>query len=70
MTNETDISPYQSAYQTLKKNAELLEHSEQIDIDDLTNIVEESIAAYKVCQARILAVETALKQSFDKLSEE
>lgn len=61
------MTDYQTAYQLLKTNAERLEHSQNLDIDELTNIVEQSIAAYQLCQERINAVELALKQSFEKL---
>ncbi len=68
MTNTTPKSAYQDAFNTLKSNAELLENSQNIDIDSLMDIVESSISAYKTCQSRIDAVEQALKQSFDKLN--
>lgn len=55
---------YQDAYHTLKKNAELLQQSEHIDIDALMEIVQESISAFKVCQSRIDAVEKALADAF------
>ena len=58
---------FQSAYHTLKTNAERLESQDSIDIDALMGVVEESIAAYKVCQARIDAVESALKGAFEAL---
>lgn len=55
---------FQDAYQILKNNADYLEKTEQLDIDNLVNVVEESLAAYRVCQSRIDAVETALKSAF------
>lgn len=60
---------YQTAYHTLKTNAERLENSQNLDIDELTDLVEQSIVAYKVCQERIGAVEQALKLSFEKLEQ-
>lgn len=63
-------TPYQTAYHTLKTNAEYLENSQNLDIDQLTDIVAQSISAYKICQERIMAVELALKQSFEKLHHE
>lgn len=57
---------FADAYQILKNNAELLENSQEIDIDNLMTVVETSIHAYKICQDRINAVEKALKDSFDK----
>lgn len=59
---------YKSAYHTLKTNAERLQSREDIDIDELVSIVEQSLAAYEVCQARIQAVETALNHAFDSHS--
>lgn len=70
MTQSTQSSTYQTAYQTLKTNAERLENSQNLDIDELTDLVEQSIVAYKVCQERIGAVERALKLSFEKLEAE
>lgn len=61
MTDRT----YQDAYQTLKRNAEILQQGDPVDIDELMTLVEESISAYKVCQARIDAVEKALATAFD-----
>lgn len=58
---------YQTAYHTLKTNAQRLENSQNLDIDELTDIVEQSISAYKVCQERINAVEQALRLSFEKI---
>lgn len=63
-------STYQTAYNTLKQNAELLQNQVEIDIDALTDIVEQSIHAYKICQERIKAVENTLKHNFDALQEE
>lgn len=63
----TQQSTYQTAYDTLKTNAQRLENSQNLDIDELTDLVEQSILAYKVCQERINAVEQALKASFEKL---
>lgn len=57
---------FKDAYQILKSNADRLEHSDALDIDNLVEIVEESLAAYKVCQSRIDAVEQALQSAFAK----
>ncbi|MCL1622765.1 exodeoxyribonuclease VII small subunit [Moraxella sp. Tifton1] len=56
---------FKDAYQILKSNAEQLEQAAELDIDNLVKTIEESIAAYKVCQERIVAVEQALTQVFD-----
>lgn len=55
---------FKQAYQILQANAAKLEQSAEPDIDSLVSTVEESIKAYKVCQARINAVEAALQQAF------
>lgn len=60
---------FKSAYQILKNNAEELQNSNEPDIDNLMNTVEQSIAAYKVCQARIEAVQQALDAAFDEETE-
>ena len=60
---------FKSAYQILKNNAEELQNSNEPDIDNLMNTVEQSIAAYKVCQARIEAVQQALDAAFDEENE-
>ncbi|MDO4427784.1 MAG: exodeoxyribonuclease VII small subunit [Moraxella sp.] len=66
----TEITDYKTAYHTLKTNAERLEYSDEVDIDELMDIVETSIAAYKICQARIDAVDAALKDAFAKFEAE
>lgn len=58
---------FKEAYHILKENSEHLESTQTLDIDRLAITVEESIAAYKVCQARILAVEQALERAFDQI---
>lgn len=55
---------FKAAYEVLKNNASLLQQQTEPDIDNLMTTVEESIAAYKVCQARIDAVQQALDAAF------
>lgn len=62
MTQPTD---FKTAYDILKLNAQILQDSQEPNIDALMTIVEQSIAAYKVCQSRIDAVEASLNQAFD-----
>lgn len=62
----TTPQDFKTAYQILQNNVKLLEQSDEPDIDELMQIVEESINAYKVCQSRITAVETALQQAFEQ----
>lgn len=67
MSQTTQIpNNFQDAYQVLKKNADYLEQSDELDIDNLVTIVEESLSAYRICQSRIDAVEQALQSAFAK----
>lgn len=59
MSNES----FRDAYQTLQKNAEKLRNQREPDLDNLLDVVTQSVAAYKVCKSRIDAVEQALEQA-------
>lgn len=48
---------FKDAYSVLQQHAQTLRDQTEPNIDDLLTIVTESVAAYKVCQARIDAVE-------------
>ncbi|WP_370587749.1 exodeoxyribonuclease VII small subunit [Psychrobacter sp. JCM 18901] len=48
----------------LKTNAAELQQQDEPDIDNLMTTVEESIAAYRVCETRINAVQQALDAAF------
>jgi exodeoxyribonuclease VII small subunit len=54
---------FKQAYGVLQTHAETLRNQEEPNIDDLLKIVNESVAAYKVCKERIDAVEKALEQA-------
>ncbi len=54
---------FKSAYQTLQQHAETLRNQQEPNIDDLLNIVTESVAAYNVCKERIDAVEQAMQKA-------
>lgn len=54
---------FKESYGILQRHAEALRKQSEPNIDDLLRIVEESVAAYKVCQERIDAVETALEKA-------
>ena len=54
---------FKASYAVLQKHAKTLRQQTEPNIDDLLSIVEESVAAYKVCQARIDAVEAALEKA-------
>lgn len=63
--SENAPQDFKTAYNVLQKNAQTLQNSQEPNIDELMNIVEESINAYKVCQSRIDAVEASLNQAFE-----
>lgn len=53
---------FNAAYKTLQANAEKLRKQEDLDIDSLVPIVQESAAAYTICKERIAAVRAALQE--------
>ena len=55
---------FRAAYDILKTNAADLQAQDEPDIDNLMTIVEESIAAYRVCETRINAIQQALDAAF------
>ncbi|MFN9476755.1 exodeoxyribonuclease VII small subunit [Acidovorax sp.] len=54
---------FKQSYSVLQRHAQTLRQQSEPNIDDLLSIVEESVAAYKVCQERIDAVEKALEKA-------
>lgn len=54
---------FRQAYGVLQQHAQTLRDQTEPNIDDLLRIVEESVAAYRVCQTRIDAVEKALEKA-------
>ena len=54
---------FKEAYGVLHRHAETLRRQQDPNIDDLLNIVTESVDAYKVCKERIDAVEKALEKA-------
>ncbi len=59
----SEMKTFKEAYAVLQKHAQTLRTQQEPDIDNLTTIVSESLAAHKVCKERIDAVEKALEQS-------
>ena len=57
-------STFKEAFTVLKSNAQKLEDQDEPDIDHLMEIIDQSTAAFKVCKARIDAVEKALNATF------
>jgi len=64
--NTLDTQSFNTNYQALKSIAETLRDQKEPDIDALVPMVEEATAAYKVCSARLQAVEQALKTHFSQ----
>ena len=60
---------FREAYSALKTHAETLRNQQEPNIDDLLNIVQDSVAAYKICQQRIAAVDEALQAALNESSE-
>lgn len=60
---------FKESYGVLQKHAQTLRKQSDPNIDDLLRIVEESVAAYKVCHARIDAVEQALEKALGSAKE-
>ncbi len=61
---KTTPKTFKAAYDILKANAAELQQQDEPDIDNLMTTVEESIAAYRVCETRINAVQQALDAVF------
>lgn len=67
MTKKTTptFNTFRQAYEVLQTHAGTLRDQTEPNIDDLLDIVNESVAAYKVCKQRIDAVEKALAEALD-----
>lgn len=63
---KTSPKTFKDAYEVLKTNANALQNQTEPDIDNLMSTVEQSIEAYKICQARIEAVQQALDAAFSE----
>jgi exodeoxyribonuclease VII small subunit len=61
---------FRDAYGVLQRHADTLRNQQEPNIDDLLNIVTESVGAYKVCKERIDAVEKALEQALGNVGVE
>lgn len=59
---QTPTAGFNAAYKILQLNAEKLRNQNDLDIDSLVPIVEESAIAYGVCKERIAAVRLALQE--------
>ena len=56
---------FKQAFEILKQHAAQLEQQQEPDIDQLMDIVNESMQAYNVCKQRIEAVQQALDATFE-----
>ena len=63
----TTTTTFKEAFAVLHRHSETLRTQQEPDIDNLLAIVTESVDAYKVCKARIDAVEAALKQALSSV---
>lgn len=61
---------FNEAYETLKRNAEKLRTQQDLDIDGLVPIVQQSAQAYEVCKERIAAVRASIEQHLKSTPEE
>ena len=64
-----DSQSYRDNYEKLRAIAQRLASDEVVDIDELVPLVDEASAAYKVCRARIEAVEKALAERLGDLTD-
>ena len=64
------LTTFRDAYGVLQRHAETLRNQQEPNIDDLLNIVTESVGAYQVCKERIDAVEKALEQALGNIGVE
>ena len=53
---------FKESYGVLQRHAQTLREQREPNIDARLQIVEESVSAFKICQARIDAVEKALEK--------
>ncbi len=61
MSKSKPTASFNEHYLILQRNAERLREEQDLDIDSLVPLVEESAKAYQVCKARIEAVRQALE---------
>jgi len=68
--SKTNSESFKENYQKLKKIADTLSSEEDVDIDALVPMVDEGLAAYKVCSERIASVNTMLEERLQETAEE
>jgi exodeoxyribonuclease VII small subunit len=67
MTNEQ--GSFKASFRVLQEAAQRLRAQEEPDIDNLLPTVVASVKAYQDCNARVNAVEQALKEAFARVDE-
>ncbi len=60
-STDTQDTSFESAFRILQRNAQRLEQGEA-GIDELVELVEESMQAYRQCRERVTRIEQALDQ--------
>lgn len=66
----TSPTTFKEAFGVLQRHADTLRRQQEPNIDELVNIVTESVNAYRVCKERIQAVELALQRTLGEAEEE
>jgi exodeoxyribonuclease VII small subunit len=61
---------FKEAFGVLQRHADTLRRQQDPNIDELVNIVTESVNAYRVCKERIQAVELALQRTLGEADDE
>lgn len=61
MSDTAKAKTFNEAYKTLQANADKLRSQDDLDIDSLVPIVQESAQAYETCKQRLAEVRAALK---------
>lgn len=64
-----DKASFNKNFAILQQNAAKLRDDDNLDIDSLIPLVEESTAAYKVCKSRIEEVKSALSKHLQELDD-
>ena len=59
---------FKEHYHVLRENAQILQ-SNEIDIDELPKLVENSLKAYHQCVSRLDAIEASLKETLGSLEQ-
>ena len=65
---EIDRNSFKSNFEILERNAQKLSDADDVDIDQLVDIVEQSTTAYNACKNRLAAVKTALDKQLSGAS--